>query len=103
MINFHLAELIQRISSPHRKEVLQKAREAYESFLNLLENYQMLSPADKKLHHTYSESPTTFSTISSSDPAARRDTKIANFKVEKELKNKLHVGYAISYRPFKGW
>jgi hypothetical protein len=47
--------------------------------------------SDKKLYNTYTESPTTFSTISTTDPSARRGAKIANFKAEKELKKKLEV------------
>lgn len=91
LINYRLADLIQRISSPDRKQILQRARDAYERYLNLLDHYEILSPADKKLYNTYTESPTTFSTVSSSDPSVRRGAKIANFKLEKELKRKLEV------------
>lgn len=59
--------------------------------MSLLDHYEILSTADKKLYKTYIESPTTFSTISITDPNARRGAKIANFKLEKELKNKLDV------------
>ena len=79
------------MSSPDRKQVLQAARQAYERYLSLLDHYEILSTADKKLYKTYIESPTTFSTISTTDPNARRGAKIANFKLEKELKNKLEV------------
>jgi immunoglobulin-binding protein 1 len=52
--------------------------------------------ADQKLYNAYTESSTTFSTISTTDPTTRRDAKIANFKQEKELKNKLEVcGYIL--------
>jgi immunoglobulin-binding protein 1 len=51
----------------------------------------MLSASDKKLCEAYMEAPTTFSTISTTDPNARRGAKIANFKQEKELKKKLEV------------
>ena len=72
---------------------LQRGREAFEKYLSLLDHYEILSSADKKLYQTYTESPTTFSTISTTDPNARRGAKIANFKLEKELKNKLEVSF----------
>jgi immunoglobulin-binding protein 1 len=91
LINYRLAELILRVSSKDRKTKIQKAREAYERYLSLLDHYEILSTADKKLYHSYTEAPTTFSTISTTDPNARRAAKIANFKQEKELKKKLEV------------
>lgn len=91
LINYRLAELILRVSSKDRKATLEKAREAYERYLSLLDHYEILSAADKKLYHTYTEAPTTFSTISTTDPNARRAAKIANFKQEKELKKKLEA------------
>lgn len=94
-LNYRLAELIQRISGTgnDRKVVLQKAREGFERYLSLLDHYEILSlfPGNKKLYETYLEAPTTFSTISTTDPNARRGAKIANFKLEKELKKKLEV------------
>jgi immunoglobulin-binding protein 1 len=91
LINYRLAELILRVSSKDRKATLEKSREAYERYLSLLDHYEILYAADKKLYHTYTEAPTTFSTISTTDPNARRAAKIANFKQEKELKKKLEA------------
>lgn len=91
LINCRLADLILRLSSKDRKYTLQTAREAYERYLALLDHYEILSKAEKKLYNNYTEAPTTFSTISTKDPNARRDTKIANFRQEKELKKKLEV------------
>jgi len=91
LINYRLADLILRLSCKDRKSTLQKAREAYERYLSLLDHYEILSTADKKLYNNYTESPTTFSTISTTDPNARRGAKISNFKQEKELKKKLEV------------
>ena len=51
----------------------------------------MLSVDDRKLHERYVENRDEFSLISSNDPGARRDTKIARFKQENELKLKLEV------------
>ncbi|KAI2472965.1 TAP42-like family protein [Annulohypoxylon bovei var. microspora] len=92
LVNYRVAELLQKVLTPTplgRKTALNTTREAYEKFLHLLDNYSILSPSESKLFTEYSEDPTTFSTISTADPAARRNAKIANFKMEKELKNKL--------------
>jgi len=93
LINYRLAELIIRVSHIDRKNTLQRGREAFEKYLSLLDHYEILSSADKKLYQTYTESPTAFSTISTTDPNARRGAKIANFKLEKELKRKLDVSF----------
>ena len=74
-----------------RKGVLELARKAYERFLGLLENYGMLSKADKTLHERFLDSRSEFALLSNSDLSARRDTKISRFKQEQELKLKLEV------------
>ncbi|KAI3318604.1 TAP42-like family protein [Xylariaceae sp. AK1471] len=92
LVLYHIAELLQKvsISSPlERRRVLNSTREAYERFLHLLDSYSILSPQDSKLLAEYNEDPTGFSTISTKDPNARRNAKIANFKAEKQLKQKL--------------
>ncbi|KAI0097379.1 TAP42-like family protein [Nemania sp. FL0031] len=92
LVPYHLAELHQKVptrSPIERKGMLASARGAYESFLHRLDNYSILSPQDTKLFTEYSEDATGFSTISTKDPNARRNAKIANFKAEKELKQKL--------------
>ncbi|KAL2175710.1 TAP42-like protein [Thermothelomyces heterothallicus CBS 202.75] len=92
LINFHLAEITQKrpSSSPQeRKRILSAARDAYERYLHLIDSYGLLSPPYKKLLEQYTEAPTTFSTVSTSDPEARRNAKIANFRAEKELRNRL--------------
>ncbi|KAK3307080.1 TAP42-like protein [Chaetomium strumarium] len=92
LANFHLAELTQKLpsSSPQeRKRILSAARDAYERYLHLLDSYGLLPAKYKKLLEQYTDSPTTFSMTSTSDPAARRDAKIANFRAEKELRSRL--------------
>jgi len=91
IINYRLGDLILRVSSNDRKTVLRSGREAYERYLSLIDHYEILSSAHKKLYKDYIESPTTFSTISTTDPNARRGAKIANFRLEKDLKKKLEV------------
>lgn len=93
-INYHLAELVQKISNTDvslRKSNLLRARGYYERFLKLLDSYDMLGKADTKLLEAYNEDKNNFSTANTRDAAARRDVKIARFKEEKELKRKLEV------------
>lgn len=92
LISYHTAELLQKThtySTTERKRILISTREAYEKFLHLLDSYSMLSAQDSKLFTEYNENPAGFSTISTADPNARRNAKIANFKTEKQLKQKL--------------
>ncbi|USP75975.1 uncharacterized protein yc1106_03249 [Curvularia clavata] len=91
-INYHLAELVQKISNTDvslRKQNLLRARGYYEQFLKLLDSYDMLGKADAKLLEAYNEDKNNFSTANTRDAAARRDAKIARFRQEKELKTKL--------------
>ena len=74
LTDYYLGELILKDSVSIRKAVLQRARETYERFLGLLDNYGMLSNSDKKLHERYLENRNDFSLMASSDPASRRDT-----------------------------
>ncbi|RYC56454.1 hypothetical protein CHU98_g9757 [Xylaria longipes] len=92
LVLYRIAELFQKVSSSsplERKRIVESARDAYERFLHLLDSYSILSPLDSTLFAEYNEDPTGFSTISTKDPNARRNAKIANFKAEKQLKQKL--------------
>ena len=102
LTSFHLAELTQRLpsSSPQeRKAVLAAARDAHERYLHLIDSYGLLAPPYQKLLERYTDEPTTFSTVSTSDPAARREAKINNFRTEKELLSKLEF---LRHRPEYG-
>ncbi|RMZ72741.1 TAP42 component of the Tor signaling pathway [Pyrenophora seminiperda CCB06] len=91
-ISYQLAELVQRISSTDifvRKQNLLRARGHYEQFLKLLDAYNVLGKADAKLLDVYTEDKDTFATASTKDAAARRNAKIARFRGEKQLKQKL--------------
>lgn len=82
--------------SQDRSEVLQRAQNAFERYLHLLDTYIILSQKDRELYERYAEDRNEFSLMSSNDAAVRRDTKIARFKQENELKRKLEV---CSFRP----
>ncbi|KAI0204786.1 TAP42-like family protein [Astrocystis sublimbata] len=92
LVLHYIAELVQKVSSSsplERQGILGSARESYERFLHVLDSYSILSPQDSKLFGEYNEDPSGFSTVSTTDPNARRNAKIANFKAEKQLKQKL--------------
>ncbi|KAL8788943.1 MAG: hypothetical protein Q9195_007059 [Heterodermia aff. obscurata] len=89
LIDYFLAELTLKDCVSSRRGVLERARETYERYLGLLENYGMLSIADKTLHERFLDSRNEFALLSSSDPSARRNTKISRLKQEQELKLKL--------------
>jgi len=92
LLHYHVAELVLRVNQQQeRKAVLARAQDHYARFLKLLDSYDVLSGTDSGLFERYQESPQAFSTASTSDPSARRETKIARFRQEKELKQKLEV------------
>jgi hypothetical protein len=98
LINFSLADLTLKKIGGDRKAILLQARDHYERFLKLLDSYDILSRADAKLLEKFTESPNTFSTASTTDAASRRETKIARFKEEKELRQKLEVQVSLRER-----
>lgn len=89
LLSFRLANLLMRINGQNRKNNLRRAQESYERYLRQLDDYDVLSKADKALMEQYQDEPLTFSTTSTSNPAARRDGKIKRFKEERALKQKL--------------
>ncbi len=92
MIDYYIAELTSRSNVPDRKAALRRAREEYSKFLHRLDAYDILSSGDKKLYEQFQEAPDTFSTAPTSDAVARREAKIARYREEKQLKEKLEVG-----------
>ncbi len=91
LIHAHLAELLLRISGTDRKAVLLRSRIESERHLKLLDSYDLLSREDSKTYEQYLDNPNSFSTASTTDAAARRQTKIARFKEEKALKYRIEV------------
>nr|XP_023907996.1 uncharacterized protein C63.05-like [Quercus suber] len=89
LLDYRIAELILRLQDGDRKINLGKAQSSYEHYLKQLENYDILSKSDVALWEQFQELPNSFSTASTTDPTARRNTKIQRFKEEKALKQKL--------------
>ncbi|KAH8705120.1 putative TOR signaling pathway regulator [Talaromyces proteolyticus] len=88
-VDYFLAELLQRSSSSDRGELLRRATAEYEKYLTRLDQYELLSASDRKMFEQYLENPFTFSLASKNDAQNRRDIKVARFRQEKELKQKL--------------
>ncbi|TLD26898.1 hypothetical protein PspLS_04776 [Pyricularia sp. CBS 133598] len=100
----HLAGLLQKqpTTGPRaRAAVLDESRACYERFLHLLDGYEALGQPQARLLHEYDEAPRMFSTLPS-DPARRRDSKIAAFRREKDLRAKLEALKSRSRRARQG-
>lgn len=100
LINYYLAELILHDTRSVRKTVLNRVRDSYEKYLNLLDTYDVLSASNRKLYERYLDNREAFSIASTTDFAARRDAKIQRFRQEKEMKGKLEVGFSSLHSVF---
>ncbi|PTB70794.1 TAP42-like protein [Trichoderma citrinoviride] len=95
LVDFYIAELVQR--TPHlapkeRLQVLGQARAAYERFLSMVDGYGLLTPPYDKLLERYRDDEEGFAVVAAgADMAAKREGKIASFKAEKALKEKLQA------------
>ncbi|OAQ63178.1 TOR signaling pathway regulator (TapA) [Pochonia chlamydosporia 170] len=93
LTNFTIAELIQRTPftvPARRKLVLRAARDAYERFLSLVDGYGLVVGPYAKLLERYRDDAEQFAVVSG-DMASKRDAKIASFKAEKGLREKLDL------------
>ncbi|KAJ4139028.1 Type 2A phosphatase-associated protein 42 [Fusarium oxysporum] len=71
--------------------VLSKSRAAYERFLATVDSYALVPKPYDRVLERYRDDPERFSVVASNDAAARRDGKIANYRAEKALKEKLEM------------
>ncbi|QKX58520.1 uncharacterized protein TRUGW13939_05644 [Talaromyces rugulosus] len=88
-VDYFLAEVLQRASSSDREALLRRATAEYEKYLTRIDEYELLSSSDKKTFEQFLENPSAFSLASKNDAANRREVKVARFRQEKELKQKL--------------
>ncbi|MCJ1331144.1 Immunoglobulin (CD79A) binding protein 1 [Thelotrema lepadinum] len=88
-VDYYLGELTPKVISANRLSLLRRAQDAYSKYLGLLDDYELLSAKDKKIYAKYNQEKDTFALLPSHDPTARRETKIARFNQEIELKQKL--------------
>lgn len=90
LVGYHLADLTSKQQSPDRASILKQSKSLYIRFLNLCDAYDLLSNYDRSiLQPTDPGAPGASS--AHVDAAARRNEKIAKFKLEKELKAKIDV------------
>jgi hypothetical protein len=105
LLHYYIAELVLKITSTgpdvhvQRKKNVKRAQASYVDFLKRLDGYDMLESRDVKQFERYREDPLQFSTASTTDAAARRETKINRFRQEKELKQKLEVSKFLAAKP----
>ena len=102
-MEYLLADLAQQSNGPDREAILRNSLDLYERYLSRLDDYGLLSVPNKKLYERYVEDPFSFTLAPASDAAARRGIKVARFREEKELKQKLEVSiymdiYTVDYR-----
>ena len=90
-VDYYLGDLIPKATGTDRKSLLRRSQEAYERYLGLLETYGLLSTENEKILERYRDNRDGFQLLSSADPTVRRNTKMARFKQERELKQKLEV------------
>lgn len=94
LVDYHTAELVQKapnLSPAQRMSVLRQARDAYERFLGLVDNYGLVGPPYDRLLERYRDDEEAFAVVAGSDPATKRNGKIENYRAEKELKAKLET------------
>lgn len=83
-----------------RGSQLLQAREYFNDFLRVQEDYDILSTRHFKLYREFVNDRDNFSTISTTDATVRRAEKIAYYKYGKELEQKLQVSL-LSYALFR--
>jgi hypothetical protein len=99
LIDYFLAELVLRRIGARRLDVLERAQRLYESYLERLDTYRIISSKDQKLYERFLEDRNAFSLASPTDAAARRQVKVARYQDEKALKQKLDVRVPIIEPP----
>lgn len=90
-IQYYVAELTLRDSITDRRAVLKRAQDSYANFLSLLDAYSILSKSDQKLQEQYLNNRDEFFLLFGRDAISRRNTKIARYNQEKQLKAKLEL------------
>src|SRR5437588_12893343 len=91
LIDYHLANLTSKQQSPDRPSILKLSKFLYVRFLNLCDAYNLLSNYDRRSVLQPADPGAPKVPSAPIDAAARRNEKIAKFKLEKELKAKIDV------------
>ena len=90
-VDYFLGDLIPKQITVDRKTLLHEAQDAYGQYLHRLDRYDMLSKSDRKVYEKWQDNRDTFSVLTGSDASKKRETKVARFRQEKELTQKLEV------------
>lgn len=88
---FHLGTLYPRVTTGLRTSHLRNAQSSYTRYLSSLDDYNLLPPTDRKFYERFLSDRDAFTLLATSDPAARRETKIVRYQQEKALKQKLDL------------
>jgi len=91
LVGYHLADLTSKQQSPDRASILKLSKSLYIRFLNLCDAYDLLSNYDRSILQPTDLGALEALSAAPVDAAARRNEKIAKFKLEKELKAKIDV------------
>ena len=94
LLDHHVAVLLDRLSTTTPQDrllTLSRSRTAHDTFLARVDAYSLLTPHHAALYSRYTEDPTGFSTTVSADASSRRDAKIAAFRHERTLKQRLET------------
>lgn len=78
-----------KVQSLDRKAVIQRSMELYKEFITLCDAYNLVTPVERSAAGiaVIGRSVSVFLP----DPGSRRNAKIAQFKIQKELKSKIQV------------
>jgi hypothetical protein len=93
---FYAAEVVQRtprLATPaERLGILRQARRGYERFLGQAESYGLVpkTPYGRMLER-YRDDPEAFAAAAGADAGARRDAKMAAYRAEKQLRDKVEA------------
>ena len=90
-VDYMLAELLLKSYDDDREKALKRALGLFESFLTRLDQYGVLSVADRGLYERLLEDGSGFSLASQANAEERRKVKITRFQEEKAIKAKLQV------------
>ena len=94
-VDYLIAELLLRSYDENRHASLRRCLQLLESFLERLDQYNILSSKDRKLYERFQENRSSFSLLSNSNAEDRRKLKISRFQEEKLLKQKLEVRWLV--------
>ena len=90
-VDYMIADLYIRSYNATREATLRAALGLFESFLERLDQYSVLSRADRELFGRFQEEKSTFRLVTKDNAEERRKSKISRFQEEKVLKAQLQV------------